>query len=84
MPLSKERIGEIAMNVLQGEMERKGLPLDRKEIRRSMHNEAKNFGCTTGEFAQFARIIYARAYESFMRELDKVIADNADDKVEGS
>lgn len=80
MALSKERIGEIAMKLLQDQLEKKGLPMNPKEIRREIHNEAKNFGMTPAEFAEFAKLVYGETYTKLVAELDKIIAAG---KVEG-
>lgn len=80
MALSKERIGEIAMIVLQGKLERDGnIHLNPSEIKREIINSSKKFGITPQEGAEFVGIILKTAYDKCMAEVQKVAKT---DKVE--
>jgi hypothetical protein len=73
MALSKERIGEIAMVVLQSKLERDGnIRLNPSEIKREISNESKKIGITLQEAAEFVQIILKTAYGKCMAELEKV------------
>ncbi len=75
MALSKERIGEIAMLILQSKLESDGLiRLTPKEIKRSMANESKNLGIPAHEMAEFAKIVLKTAFDKTMAELDSIKA----------
>lgn len=81
MALSKERLGEIAMIVLQEKMERDGnIRLNPSEIKREITNSCKKLGITPQEGAEFVGIILKKAYDKCMAEIQKVISRT--DKVE--
>lgn len=78
MALSKERIGEIAMVVLQDKLERDGdIRLNPSEIKREISNSSKKLGISPQEGAEFVGIILTKAYDKCMAEIKKV-ADKAD------
>jgi hypothetical protein len=80
MALSKERIGEIAMLVLQEKLERDGnIRLNPSEIKREVSNTSKKLGITPQEGAEFVGIILKTAYDKCMAEVQKVAKT---DKVE--
>jgi hypothetical protein len=82
MPLSKERIGEIAMLVLQNKLEQdNGVRLNPKEVKREIMNSSKKFGITPQEGAEFVGIIIESAYRKTMAEIDAMKTDKTD-KVE--
>jgi hypothetical protein len=73
MALSKERIGEIAMMVLQDKLERGNeIRLNPAEIKREFGNSSKKFGITPQEGAEFVGIILKTAYDKCMVEIEKV------------
>lgn len=73
MALSKERIGEIAMVVLQHKLEQdNGVRLNPKEIKREIINSSKKFGITVQEGAEFVEIIIKTAYEKTMAEIEMI------------
>jgi len=81
MALSKERIGEIAMVVLQEKLERDGnIRLNPSEIKREVANTSKKLGITPQEGAEFVGIILKTAYDKCMAEVEKVAKKT--DKVE--
>jgi len=83
MALSKERIGEIAMLVLQNRLEQDdGIRLNPKEIKREIINSSKKFGVTSQEGAEFVGIILKTAYEKTMAEVEAMIKTPKTDKVE--
>ncbi|MBU6431592.1 MAG: hypothetical protein KGJ58_01565 [Patescibacteria group bacterium] len=73
MTLTSERTGKIAMLALQRKMERDGIRLIPKEIKREIVNESKNLGIQTFELAEFAKIVIKEAFEKTMAELDSII-----------
>lgn len=82
MALSKERIGEIAMSVLQYKLEQDNeIRLNPKEIKREIMNSSKRFGITPQEGAEFVGIIIKMAYDKTMVEIDAIKAGKTD-KVE--
>ena len=82
MSLSKERIGEIAMLVLQHKLEQdNGVRLNPKEIKREIINSSKKFGITPQEGAEFVGIILKTAYDKTMAEVE-AIKTSKTDKVE--
>jgi hypothetical protein len=72
MVLSREKVGQIALRVLQQKMELDGIRLNPKELKREIHNEAKKFGITPQELAEFAKLIYKTAFDKTMTELDLI------------
>ncbi len=73
MPLSKERVGEIAMMVLQDKLENNGsICLNPKEVKRDIINISKKLGITPQEGAEFAGIIFNTAYDKTMVELNSL------------
>lgn len=71
MPLSNEKVGDIALLALQHRMETEGMiTLNPKEIRRQIHNQAKTLGIPPHELAEVAKIIYKTAFDKTMAELD--------------
>jgi hypothetical protein len=70
MVLSESRINEIAFRMLKIKMEREGINLNPKEVKREITNEAKNLGVTPQELAEFAKLIYTSAYRKVMAELE--------------
>lgn len=76
MALTKERLGEIALKILQAQLERNGLPINQTNIRHEVDKEAKNLGITSAEFAELAKLTYKSAYEKLVDELNKIIADS--------
>ncbi len=72
MPLSKERIGEIALVVLQHKMEQDGIRLNPKEIKREIVNGSKKLGVPVHESAEFAQIMIKAAFDKTMAELDTI------------
>jgi hypothetical protein len=74
MALSKERMGELAMIVLAHKLENDGgVRLNPKEIKRELSNEAKKYGITPQEAAEFAMVFITKAYEKTMSELHSMI-----------
>jgi len=73
MALSREKIGEIAMKVLQHKLQGDGIRLNPKEIRREIINSSKKFGVTPQEGAEFVKIILHEAYVKTMAEIDAMI-----------
>ncbi len=72
MALSQQKIGEIALRALQHKMESDGINLNPKNLKRDIHNEAKNLGVTTQELAEFAKVIYRTAFNKVMAELESI------------
>lgn len=80
MALSSERANQIAMLYLQFKSEKEGIILKPSETKREISNSAKQLKISSREAAEVAKIIYAKAFEKVMAELDEVI--NTPDKVE--
>ncbi len=79
MALSKERQGEIAMIILQHKLEKEGeLKLIPSEVKRQLHNSAKNLGIPASELAEFVKITLEKAYAKTVAELD-VIASKVEE-----
>ncbi|MEI6304840.1 MAG: hypothetical protein WCP09_02360 [Candidatus Taylorbacteria bacterium] len=76
MALTKEKLGEIALKILQAQLERNGLPINHPDIKREVDKEARDLGITSAEFAELAKLTYKSAYEKLVIELDKIIADS--------
>ena len=72
MALSEERVGQIAMLALQSKMEKDGVTLNPKEIKREITNQAKNLGIPASELAEFAKIAIKSAFDKTMAELDSI------------
>lgn len=73
MPLSSERVGDIALLALQHKMETEGMiTLNPKEIKRQIHNLAKILGIPPHELAEFAKLIYKVAFDKTMAELNSM------------
>ena len=72
MVLTQDRIGQIALLALQKRMEENGISLNPKELKRGIHNEAKELGIPAPELAEFAKVVYKKAFEKTMAELDSI------------
>jgi len=73
--LNKERIGEIALAVLQHTLEKHGdLILQPEEVKRQVVNSSKKFGITPQEGAEFFSIVLSEAYEKTIAELKAIVA----------
>ena len=73
MALTKERIGEIAMVILQYKLEQDGeLCLNPKEVKRDVTNNSRKLGIPVHESAEFAKIVIKAAYEKTIAELDTI------------
>ena len=72
MALSKEKIGQIAVQALQRQMESNGISLNPKEVKRQIANEAKGLGIPPCEMAEFAKMVYKTAYDKVIAELDSI------------
>lgn len=72
MALSTERLGQIALRALQHKMEEEGVRLMPKELKRSIHNEAKKLGVSAQELAEFVKLVYKSAFDKTMAELDSI------------
>jgi hypothetical protein len=73
MALSQQRIGEIAMIVLEHKLRNDGgVRLNPKEIKRQLSNNCKQFGITLEEGAEFAGIFIKKAYDQTMAELESI------------
>jgi hypothetical protein len=80
MPITKERVNEIAMIVLQEKMEREGqLKLVPFEIKRTIKNSAKKMNMPAEEVAEVVKIIFERAYIKTIAEIDKVISGKVEE-----
>ncbi len=75
MALSPDRLGRIAFLVLQRKLEDEGkICLNPKEVKRNVANEAKKYGITPDEAAEFAQLVIKSAYERTMAELGTMIS----------
>jgi len=81
MSLSKERIGQIALQALQQRLEQDGISLNPKTLKRQIHNDAKNFGITAQELAEFIKLIYRSAFDKTMAELESISPSSPSEKV---
>jgi hypothetical protein len=81
MALSKEKIGEIAMLVLQHKLEKDNIRLNPKEIKREIINISKKFRITPQEAAEFVGIILKTAFDKTMAQIE-MIKTSQTDKVE--
>ena len=78
MALTKEKQGEIAMQLLQLSMEKSGeLKLNPTEIKRGIHNMSKKMDIPIVETAEFVKIVLEKAYEKTMKEINMVIDSNS-------
>ncbi len=76
MALTKERIGEIAMILLQHKLEKDGgLRLDPKGLKREIKNSSKEIGIEPHEMAQFVKILLEASCNKVVAGLDAIIAD---------
>jgi len=73
MALSKEKTNEIAMQLLQAQMEKEGLRLRPSEVKREMSNLSKRLGISKEEAAEFAKIITEQIYTKTVNEFNKII-----------
>ncbi len=73
MSLSKERIGEIALLMLQDKLEQDGIRLNPKEVGREIVGTSKRFGITKREGAEFVRNILKTAYDKTMAEVEAIM-----------
>jgi hypothetical protein len=72
--LTQERIGQIAVILLQNKMETAGqIVLNPQEIKRDITNNARKIGIAPAEAAEFAKIIIKVAYDKTIATLDTVI-----------
>ena len=80
MALSKERLGEIAMLVLQNKLEKNGdLKLIPSQVKRELKNSAKTLGFSVIEVAEFSKIILTSSFKKTIIELDKIIKGKVED-----
>ncbi|MBP9701738.1 MAG: hypothetical protein KBD47_01995 [Candidatus Pacebacteria bacterium] len=76
MPLSQERIGQIAKMILQVKLESDGgICLQPKEIAREISNHAKKLGINQAEAAEFYLACMCEAFEKCKKALEAIIAD---------
>lgn len=74
MLLSRERVNEIGLMVLQQKLEEDGsIILRPKQIRRDVHNWAKNLGLKPTEVAELLIVVLEAAYNKTMSELGKIV-----------
>ncbi len=72
--MSDRRLAEVALAFLQNKMETGGhLVLNPKEVVRDVKNNAGKLGVSAVEAAMLAKILYEKAYEKTMDELERVI-----------
>jgi len=76
MELSEERIGRIALLILQQKIERDGFEIKPKDVKRQMTNNAKDLGISVSEMAAFTKIVVVPLHEKIQRELDTLITGN--------
>lgn len=73
MALTSQRIGEIALVVLQDKLEKDGsLRLNPIEIKRDATNGAKRLGVPPSEAAEFMQMILKVAYDKTIAALDEL------------
>jgi hypothetical protein len=73
MELTRERINELGMIILLDKMERDGLHLNPKEIKRDLANNAKKHKIPVEELAQFLKYVTEVMFNRVNRELDELI-----------
>ena len=73
MTLSKERQGEIALQILLHEAAHKGMTLKVGENKREIHNKSKQLGIPDIELAEFYKILISSTYEKVVTEVDEAI-----------
>jgi hypothetical protein len=74
MALTDERIGQLAMVALMDKIQKDGgLRLNPREIKRDIHNSAKQMGISTSEMAQFALIMIKTNYDKTVAEIESMI-----------
>jgi hypothetical protein len=80
MPLTTEKANEIAMKVLQENLEKEGkIKLVPSEIKRTVSNSAKGMGIPKQEVAEFLKLILEKAYAKTIAELDKIISGKVEE-----
>lgn len=80
MALTKERVGEMAMQALQNKLENDGnLKLMPTQIKREIKNSAKKTGLPVKEVAEFYKILIEEGCKKTIAELDKIIAGKVED-----
>jgi hypothetical protein len=73
MPLSTERRGELAILVLRKKLRRDGFTLkDRGNIRRDLHNEARDLNVPIEELAEFVLFMTEQIYGDTSAELRSI------------
>lgn len=73
MALTEQRIGLMALQLLQHKMEEDGVfRLNPKEVKREIANAAKKFGLPPSDMAEFYRMMVSAAYDKVMAELEVI------------
>ena len=73
MALSKERLGEIAVLVLENKMKKEGMEVVPKELRSKVFNGAKELGISPVELAEFTKFGLAFLFAEANDELDSLM-----------
>lgn len=73
MALSKERIGEIAVQLLLYKLKKEGLRIHPKEIKREVLDGGKTLGIPQKELAAFFKIGLEALFKATCDELDLII-----------
>lgn len=73
MELSKERLGEIALLILQQKIEQDGFEIKPRDAKRQMNNNAKDLGISVSEMAAFTKMMVVPLHEKTIKELDALI-----------
>lgn len=78
MAITQERLGEIALLIIKRQkLEKEGVTMKPKEIKREVHNAAKRFGVKPQEVAELFKLVLDEAYEKTLTELEAIISDTA-------
>lgn len=72
MALSQQRLGEIALIVVQEVLNDKGIRLVPNEIKVQLTDNCEKYGITPQEGAEFAQVFITAAYDKTMAELESM------------
>ena len=79
MSLSKERVNEIAKNILQLHMEKEGIRLRPIEVKREVSNLSQKTGISLAEAAEFMKIFLSEAYNKTIAKLNKIMSEKVEE-----
>jgi hypothetical protein len=73
MTLSKRRQEELSLIILASRVEKEGIMLNPKEIKREICNTANNLDLPISDVAEFQKTALTMMFEKTLKEIDKLI-----------